>query len=149
MNVFPSILTGDWVFWARWNAALSYIDKPAWISFSCRDEKHINDGTLISECVSIFKNHPKVFAIGVNCTKPKYVTQIIQLLRSMKLDHKIIIYPHSGEVYNAQTKTWSGLSDPGHFFKMAQEWIDLGADILGGCCRIGPKHIQQLTGLVN
>jgi homocysteine S-methyltransferase len=27
---------------------------------------------------------------------------------------------------------------------MAKEWIELGADILGGCCRIGPDHIMRI-----
>ena len=29
--------------------------KPVWISFSCKDEQHINDGTEIMNCVSLFE----------------------------------------------------------------------------------------------
>ena len=67
---------------------LFHVDKPAWISFSCKDEQHINDGSRIKECVSIFRNHPKVFAIGVNCTKPKYISVIIQCLKASGADKK-------------------------------------------------------------
>jgi homocysteine S-methyltransferase len=56
---------------------LKQADKPAWISFSCKDEQHINDGTKIEECVSLFTDHSNVFAIGVNCTAPNYVSGII------------------------------------------------------------------------
>ncbi|GAL15013.1 homocysteine S-methyltransferase [Vibrio astriarenae] len=28
--------------------------------------------------------------------------------------------------------------------KFAKRWHELGATIIGGCCGIGPKHIQAL-----
>ena len=55
--------------------------KSAWISFSCRDENHLNDGTDIKECAAIFTTHPKVFAIGVNCTAPQYISGLIRTLK--------------------------------------------------------------------
>ena len=30
------------------------------------------------------------------------------------------------------------------YLAMAKEWSKVGADIIGGCCRIGPEHIRQL-----
>ena len=118
--------------------------KTAWISFSCQDEDHLNDGTPISKCVSLFSNHPNVFAIGVNCTAPRYISGLIKNIKLYSATKKIIVYPNSGQVYNAQSKTWQGLSDPGMFVNMTKEWIDKGADIVGGCCRIGPEHIKVL-----
>ena len=123
--------------------------KFAWISFSCKDEQNINDGTLIVKAVALFKNHPNVFAIGVNCTNPRYISAIIQTLRSAIGDKRIIVYPNSGESYNAKSKTWMGISDPNLFSEMTKEWIDLGADIIGGCCRIGPQHICSLSKILN
>jgi homocysteine S-methyltransferase len=93
----------------------------------------------------MFANHPKVFAIGVNCTAPKYVSGIIDLLKSGSGVKRIIVYPNSGEAYNAESKTWLGLSDPELFVEMAKEWIQMGADIIGGCCRIGPDHIGRIS----
>lgn len=124
---------------------LFYVDKPAWVSFSCKDEQHLNDGTKIEEGVAIFKDHPKVFALGANCTHPKYISGIIQSIKASGLNQKIIVYPNSGEVYSAESKTWRGLSDPEHFVEMSKEWTKLGADIIGGCCRIGPEHIRKMN----
>ncbi|HAA17171.1 MAG TPA: hypothetical protein DCE41_37840 [Cytophagales bacterium] len=31
---------------------------------------------------------------------------------------------------------------------MAQEWRTLGADWVGGCCRIGPEHIRLIRETV-
>jgi homocysteine S-methyltransferase len=127
---------------------LNEIEKPAWISFSCQDEHRINDGTEIEQCLSIFINHPKVFAIGVNCTAPKYISGIVRRIKASTWDKKIIVYPNSGQAYNAQSKTWLGISDPNLFIKMAKEWMHLGVDIIGGCCQIGPKHIKKLSEIL-
>jgi homocysteine S-methyltransferase len=118
--------------------------KPAWISFSCKDGEHINDGTPIQECVAQFENHPTVFAVGVNCTHPKFISGLIKSIKNSSNDLKVIVYPNSGEVYIPDSKTWIGLDDPNSFAQLASEWISLGADIIGGCCRIGPSHILEL-----
>jgi len=123
-------------------------NKSAWISFSCKDESHINDGTLIEECVDFFSSHANVFAIGVNCTAPKYISGLIKSIKRKSGSKKIVIYPNSGEVYFADTKTWSGVSDPNLFAQITKEWIDLGADIVGGCCRIGTEHIKGIDRML-
>ncbi len=127
---------------------LIHVDKPVWISFSCKDEQHLNDGSKIKKCVSIFKNHPKVFAVGVNCTDPKYISGIIKCIKASEGVKKIIVYPNSGEAYNAKSKTWLGLSEPKLFVEMTKEWSKLGADIIGGCCRIGPEHIRRMNKFI-
>ena len=127
---------------------LAQVDKAAWISFSCKDEWHICDGTKIDECVSLFSDHSNVLATGVNCTSPAYISGLIQVLKPSSGTKKIIVYPNSGEAYNASTKTWLGTSDPVLFVEMAKEWISLGADIIGGCCRIGPDHIRKLREIL-
>ena len=35
--------------------------KAAWVSFSCQDDEHINDGTRFGECVSLLSDHPNIF----------------------------------------------------------------------------------------
>lgn len=123
---------------------LEKIKKPAWVSFSCKDGKHINDGTLISKCAAFFANHPKVFAIGVNCTSPQYVSELIKSIKKESGDKRIVVYPNSGAIYHAESKTWSGLSDTLACELMVKEWKDLGADIIGGCCGIGPQQIRAM-----
>lgn len=127
---------------------LKETNKSAWVSFSCKDEQHINDGTPIEECVEFLAKHSNVFALGVNCTAPKYISGLIKSIKKKSADKKIVVYPNSGEVFNADNKTWFGLSDPNSFVSMAKEWHSLGADILGGCCRIGPEHISSLHNAI-
>lgn len=121
--------------------------KPSWVSFSCKDEFHLNDGSKIIEATNLLADNPKIFAIGVNCTSPKYISAIIDSLTQSVPEKKILVYPNSGEVYHVQSKSWLGVSDPFSFEKMAHEWREKGAAIIGGCCRIGPEHIKRISGL--
>lgn len=119
--------------------------KPAWISFSCKDEAHINDGTPIQTAAALFTNHPNVFAIGVNCTAPKFIAGLIKTLKAVVGNKKIIVYPNAGLVYDADTKTWSGTAAPKTFVTQTKIWVTLGADIIGGCCMIGAEHIFEVS----
>ena len=122
--------------------------KAAWISFSCQDGKHISDGTPIEKCVAFLAHHPTLFAIGVNCTSPEHISQLIQSIKTKSGEKKIVVYPNSGKVYHAETKTWSGLSESSSCEAMVKEWLNLGADIIGGCCGIGPEQIKTMGKII-
>lgn len=117
---------------------------PAWVSFSCRDGQHINDGTPIEEVADLFRGHPRVLALGINCTLPQYVLPLIRRLRAVLPDKAVVVYPNSGEVFDARDKTWSGVVTAEDWAAAAQVWAAAGAGIIGGCCRTGPLHIQAI-----
>lgn len=128
---------------------LEKVKKPAWISFSCKDGTHISDGTPIEECAAYLAHHPTVFAIGVNCTSPEFISDLIRSIKTGAGNKKIVVYPNAGAVYHAESKTWSGLSDPSSCEIMVKEWMGLGADIIGGCCGIGPGQIKAMGTVVS
>ncbi len=127
---------------------LKSIQKPAWVSFSCKDDRHICDGTPIANCAALFSGHSTVFAVGVNCTAPQFISGLIQSIKTTSGDKKIVVYPNSGAVYHADSKTWTGLSNHSSCALMVQEWMGLGADIIGGCCGIGPNQIKEMSSMV-
>ena len=117
---------------------------PAWVSFSCRDDRHISDGTPIRECAALFRDHPRVLALGVNCTAPQFITSLIGELKNAVPEKAIVVYPNSGERYDAETNTWHGTSTPVECGDAARGWQASGASIIGGCCRMGPDHIRRI-----
>ena len=119
-------------------------DKPCWISFSCKDDHSLRDGSDLESLSAKLKDHPNVFAIGANCTHPNDIPGIIKVIRKTAPKKEIIVYPNSGEQYSAQEKTWKGSSDQDDFAAMAEVWLGLGASIVGGCCRTGPGHIRSI-----
>ena len=128
---------------------LQGIGKPAWVSFCCRDAAHLHDGTAVADAARLFASLPGVFALGANCTSPAHISGLIGILKEATPRKRTVVYPNSGEAYHAGSRSWSGTSEPAGFRNMAAEWIGLGADIVGGCCRIGPDHIGQLRALVD
>lgn len=131
------------------SAILENAKKPAWVSFSCKDGQHINDGTPIEQCAAYFADHPTVYAIGVNCTSPEFISALIRSIKTQSRNKRIVVYPNSGAVYHAESKTWAGLSDLPSCELMVKEWMDLGADIIGGCCGIGPEQIKAMGEMMS
>ncbi|MGD2085879.1 MAG: homocysteine S-methyltransferase [Candidatus Aminicenantes bacterium] len=116
----------------------------AWMSFSCRDGKCISEGTPITECAALFEDCEQVAAIGVNCTAPQYISSLIKQIRAGAPGKPIVVYPNSGEVYDGEKRTWIGTSDPLNCGIAAKEWFRSGARLIGGCCRMGPRHIKAM-----
>ena len=53
-----------------------------------------------------------------------------------------VVYPNSGQGWNAATRAWEGRSA----FDAADvaAWVAAGARLVGGCCRVGPEDITAL-----
>jgi homocysteine S-methyltransferase len=118
-------------------------DACAWISFSCKDGEHNSEGENIGECIAELHDHPQIVAVGVNCTPPQYITSLLrQMLK--ETDKPLVIYPNSGECYEASSKQWSGRPGTLPFGEQARHWYAEGARLIGGCCRTGPEEIRSV-----
>jgi homocysteine S-methyltransferase len=116
----------------------------AWISFTCRDSQHTAHGEQIADCAAQLDSAPQVIAIGINCTAPSLVASLIRKVRSIS-EKAIVIYPNSGENWDAERRCWTGNSDPADFAALALEWRALGVQAIGGCCRTTPEHIRRIA----
>ena len=121
-----------------------------WISFSCADEKHICEGDPIRKCAEVFaEGHPHLKMIGVNCTKPVYISGLIKELRAglQAAGSTLLIgvYPNSGEEYDPVTKSWHGTGDAKNFGEYALDYMRAGADAVGGCCTTVASHVEQVV----
>ncbi|MFD0803907.1 homocysteine S-methyltransferase family protein, partial [Streptomonospora algeriensis] len=55
-----------------------------------------------------------------------------------------VVYPNSGETWDARARTWRGSRDPEAFGAAARHWQQAGARLIGGCCRTTPEHIRAV-----
>lgn len=106
-----------------------------WVTFTCRDGARTWHGETIEEGISAVAEFDAVAAVGVNCTAPEYVGELLARARTVT-DKPLIAYPNAGRVYDAGTKTWSGGDS---------SWDGAGAAIVGGCCGVGPSAIRALA----
>lgn len=125
-------------------AAVSH--RPTWISFQCRDRAHLADGTPLETAVALCDAEPHVVAVGVNCTDPRHTVPLIEAARRAT-GKPILVYPNSGEVWDAESKRWTGPPSPMDWARSAAEWRAAGADGVGGCCRVGPAEIAAIRNV--
>ena len=121
---------------------------PFWTTCTVAQPDRLRDDVLLANGVALASSGPYAVAVGVNCSAPPVVADAIRVLRET-VDCPVVVYPNSGEGWDAEHRCWVGENDADHFAEHAREWIKAGANIIGGCCRTGPEHIAQLRALVD
>jgi homocysteine S-methyltransferase len=111
---------------------------PYWVSYSCKEGNQTNAGQSFASAVDLAQS---AMAVGINCTAPELISG---LLESAPSSIPYIVYPNSGRKWDAVKKEWIGTNEVGFADSLVEEWINLGAEIIGGCCGIGPKEIASL-----
>ncbi len=128
---------------------LKSVNTPAWLSFSCQNDNLLNDGSTITAAAALFERHPRVVAVGVNCSASQTIAALVGRIKSALPGKAIVVYPNSGEYYDALGKTWHGVETPLQCADAARTWFDAGASIIGGCCRMGPAHIAAIAAAMD
>lgn len=126
------------------NLITEFPEITAWFTFTARDETHVSHGETMQGCAAFLDPHPQVAAVGVNCTSPLYINGLIRNTRAATTK-PVIVYPNSGEIYDAANNRWLGETSCDAFGIQAQAWYANGARIIGGCCRTTPDHIREIA----
>jgi len=117
----------------------------AWLSFSCRDGERNCEGESIAQCAAALRDHPQISAVGINCTAPRHVAQLLRRMRD-ETGKPLIAYPNAGQNYDASSKRWVGAHAP--FALQAAQWVRSGARLIGGCCGTSPEDIAALRAVL-
>jgi len=121
-----------------------YPDHFAWVSFSAKDGEHINSGEAIEKCAIWADGMPQIAAIGINCTDPQFIPELISRIKAVT-DKPIIVYPNTGESYDPSNKSWHGHHHVTTYSQAAKRWQENGAKLIGGCCRTSPEDIEEIA----
>jgi homocysteine S-methyltransferase len=116
----------------------------AWISFSCLDGARNSEGEAICDCAASLRGHDQLMALGVNCTAPAHVTELLDRMRA-QADKPLLAYPNSGEAYDAGEKRWTGHTECRSISERVGDWYRAGARLIGGCCRSTPEDIREIA----
>ncbi|KAM7462834.1 hypothetical protein LguiA_030955 [Lonicera macranthoides] len=119
---------------------------PAWFSFNSKDGTNVVSGDSISECASLADSCNQVVAVGINCTPPRFIHGLIELIQTVTTK-PILLYPNSGETYDADKKEWvptTGVAKE-DFVSYVSKWVEAGASLIGGCCRTTPDTIKGIA----
>jgi homocysteine S-methyltransferase len=127
-------------------ALIPYPDLAVYFSFTCRDGCHVSHGEPLQACAELLDRQPQVIGIGVNCTAPELIGNLIRQLRKVT-SKLIVVYPNSGEEWDAVHRCWQGDGQIQEFGELARRWRGEGAQWIGGCCRTGPEHVRAVAGV--
>jgi homocysteine S-methyltransferase len=119
-------------------------DTPAWLSFSCGDGDHVCHGEPFADCVRLAEQSEQIVAVGLNCTAPRFVAELLAHARSATAK-PLLVYPNSGERWDAAAHCWVADTQAGDFAALASAWYAQGARLIGGCCRTTPADIQSVV----
>lgn len=116
----------------------------AWFSFTLRDSQHLSDGTPLCDVLALLADYPQIVAVGINCIALENTTDALSYLHS-QTPLPLVVYPNSGEHYDAVTKTWHHHGEACATLEgYLPQWLAAGAKLIGGCCRTTPKDIAAL-----
>lgn len=121
-------------------AATDEFDVPVWISLSIADGA-TRAGEPLDEAFAIAASGRNVMAIGMNCSSPEDVTAAMPLAAAHGLP--VVVYPNSGEGWDAVNRTWTGTA--GFDSDLVHTWVEGGARLVGGCCRVTPQQISVIA----
>ena len=135
--------------------ALTARDRPFWASFTLEDEPpaeppRLRSGETIAAAVAAALEL-KLDALLFNCSHPEAMTAALDAAGSAI---RLGVYANAFAAHGADEEALpanDGLDEirtdltPAAYLDWAKRWRAAGADIIGGCCGVGPEHIAALA----
>ena len=127
--------------------------KPVWMAVSVDDDDgtRLRSGEPVEAILDLHGSYP-YDALLVNCSTPEAVTQALGRLTGAPVPTGAYANGFTGisEAFKNPGATVDLLASrtdlgPDAYADFAQEWVALGATIVGGCCEVGPEHIRELA----
>jgi len=127
--------------------------RPVWLAVSVDDEDgtRLRSGEAIKEILPLLSEFD-LAALLVNCSPPEAVSQALPLLAGQGIplgayaNGFVKIAPdylqEGATVDILQARKNLG---PEVYTQFAEDWTKQGATIIGGCCEVGPAHIEELA----
>lgn len=121
---------------------------PIWLSLTtARDGDGVvrtRRGEPAAEVYALAAGVDPVIAVGANCIDPSSAPAAVRA--AARSGKPVVIYPNSGEGWDPTARRWTG--SPRLDVGDVRSWLDAGARLVGGCCRVRPPLIAQIASAV-
>ncbi len=112
-----------------------------WVSVSVEGDR-TRAGEPLDEVLAMAADVDEVVAVGVNCSTPRDATSAVG--PAHRATHRpVVVYPNSGEGWDAARRAWVPATEVARF--PVGSWLDDGARLVGGCCRVTPSDIAAMS----
>ncbi|MCH0541710.1 homocysteine S-methyltransferase [Streptomyces sp. MUM 203J] len=117
---------------------------PAWLSYTVAGGR-TRAGQPLEEAFGLLADAggDEIVAVGVNCCAPEEARPAVEVAARVT-GKPVVVYPNSGEAWDAAARRWRGR--PAFTADRAERWRRAGAQLIGGCCRVGPEAIGTVAG---
>ena len=132
-------------------AAAAETGLPVWAGFSARRGPQGQilgfspDRPVAFESIVAVLEGWNIAAAGIMHTPSDLVTDALRILRGV-FDGPLMAYPDSG-YFKSPNWEFEDIVRPDDLRGFAEQWIEEGAQVIGGCCGLGPEHIKALSQL--
>ena len=138
-------------------AVKSLSDKPVWLAVTVDDHDgtKLRSGESTGAIVDLIKELPedqRPAVILLNCSRPEAVAAGLEILGQAGLPFGAYAngFTRISEGFLTEAPTVDALEQrvdlsPDAYADLAMGWVDQGATIVGGCCEVGPEHIEELA----
>jgi len=133
------------------------VSKPVWLSVSVDDTDgtKLRSGEAITEIIPIAREY-QPDALLINCSVPEAVNQAMEVLGNQEINPiRLGAYANgfkkiTEEFVTGDTAVVDSLEaredlDPVTYAGFCENWLASGAEIIGGCCEVGPAHIKTMV----
>lgn len=127
--------------------------KPVWMAISVDDHDgaRFRSGEPVEAILPILARL-RPDALLVNCSTPEAVSAALPRLAGWDgpLGAYANGFTHIADAFKVESQTVNALTartdlDPAAYVRFAEDWVANGATLIGGCCEVGPAHIQALS----
>jgi homocysteine S-methyltransferase len=125
-------------------ASVAGTGRPAWLAITAHLGR-LRSGESLEEAFALTRGVEEIVAVGINCSHPNEVEAAIAAAKA-STDAPIVVYPNGGEEWDSKNHTWIG--EAGFPRDLVRSWLDDGATLVGGCCRVGPEQIREIAEVV-
>lgn len=122
--------------------ALAPTGPPAWVTFTCGPGARTAGGDDLAEAGARVAAHPRVAAVGVNCTAAEDVADALAALGDTGLP--LVACPNAGGEWDATGRVWRYAGAGALAPERVEAWVAQGVRLVGGCCGVSPDDIAAL-----
>ena len=121
---------------------------PVWAGFTCEPDAdgaiRLRNGEPFSDALAAIEG--RVDLVTVMHTEVEHIDACLDVALS-NWSGPLGVYAHSSDSMDHRW-VFDDTISPADYCTAAQRWLDRGVRVIGGCCGIEPRHIEQLAKLV-
>ncbi len=127
--------------------AAQQVAMPFAVSFCTNERGELLGGEPLEQVVREVERYEPLF-LGVNCVAPSIATKTLRALKSLSA-RPLSAYAQ-GDGIADDNQGWEFVAEKNvdNYVIYARQWLEAGAQIIGGCCGTSPAYTKRLRALL-